>query len=92
MAFTQSGGNSFISRLTEITEANLANEQFGVSDLAREMGMSRSNLHRKIKSATGKSISKYICQVRLEKAVELLNKYQTEHESVKKWLEENGVL
>lgn len=29
----------FIEKLAEITEANLSNEHFGVSELAREMGM-----------------------------------------------------
>ena len=62
----------FINRLTEITEANMTNEQFGVNELAREMGMSRSNLHRKVKSLTGGSVSKFICRVRLEGAKELL--------------------
>lgn len=33
---------TFLIRLTQITEANLNNTQFGVSQLAREMGMSRS--------------------------------------------------
>ena len=56
MAFTKSGEEVFLNRLTEITEENLSNEQFGVSELAREMGMSRSNLHRKVKSATKTSV------------------------------------
>ena len=72
MSFTQSMENEFIDRLTRIIEANLSNEQFGVSDLAREIGMSRSNLHRKVKSVAGVSISKFIRQVRLEKARKLL--------------------
>ncbi len=72
MAFTQSGGEDFLNRLTEITEENLTNERFGVSELAREMGMSRSNLHRKVKSATKTSVSQFIRQVRLNQAMELL--------------------
>ncbi len=34
----------FIKRLTDIVEENLENEAFGIEDLAREMGMSHSNL------------------------------------------------
>jgi AraC-like DNA-binding protein/tetratricopeptide (TPR) repeat protein len=62
----------FLARLTAITEANLTNAQFGVSELAREMGMSRSNLHLRVKRLTKKSVSQFINQVRLEKAMEIL--------------------
>ena len=41
--------NDFLIRITNIIEENISNEQFGVSELAREIGMSRSNLLRKIK-------------------------------------------
>jgi AraC-like DNA-binding protein len=72
MSLRQSGENEFLNRLTAITEANLTNVKFGVSDLAREMGMSRSNLHRKLKSASGLSISQFMRKVRLERAMEML--------------------
>ena len=62
----------FLSRVTEITETNLHNEQFGVSELAREMGMSRTTLHRKIILIAKKSVSQFICEVRLKKALEHL--------------------
>lgn len=64
--------NEFLEKLTEITEINLADEQFGVSELAREVSMSRSNLHRKVKAITGKSVSRFIQNVRLNKAMTLL--------------------
>lgn len=63
---------SFLNRLTEITEANLTNDQFGVSILAREMAMSRSHLHRRIKAITNQSISYFIRTVRLKKAMQIL--------------------
>jgi len=62
----------FLKKLTEIVEANLGNEQFGVSELAREMGMSRSNLHRKVKAVENTSVSQLIRKIRLRKALELL--------------------
>ncbi len=64
----------FMKKLTEITEANLQNENFGVSELAREMGMSRGNLHKKIASVAKISASQFICQMRLKHAFELLRK------------------
>lgn len=62
----------FLQRATEITEANLQNEQFGVNELAEKLGMSRATLHRKIKLNTKKSVSQFICQIRLKKALGLL--------------------
>ena len=62
----------FIKRLTDIVEANLENETFGPEDLAREMGMSHSNLHRKLKSVSNQTISQFIREIRLKKAKELL--------------------
>ena len=64
--------HEFIAQLAAITEANLTNNQFGVSDLAKEMGMSRSNLHRRLKVSTIHSVSQFICKIRLEKAMEML--------------------
>jgi TolB-like protein/AraC-like DNA-binding protein/Tfp pilus assembly protein PilF len=62
----------FLDKITEIVEDNISNEQFGVSELARDIGMSRSNLLRKIKKLTNLSVSQYISQIRLKKAMELL--------------------
>lgn len=50
----------------------MSNEQFGVSELAELMNMSRSNLLRKIKKHTQLSASQFIRQVRLQKGMELV--------------------
>ncbi|MDR8392885.1 helix-turn-helix domain-containing protein [Aliifodinibius sp. S!AR15-10] len=63
---------AFIQKLTEIVEQNLDNEQFGVEDLASGAGVSRSQLHRKLKKLTGQSSSQFIREIRLEHAMELL--------------------
>ena len=65
-------GQEFLERLTVITETNITNAQFGVSELAREMGMSRSNLHLRVKKVARTSVSQFINQVRLKKALKLL--------------------
>ncbi len=67
----------FVHRLNEITEANMHNDQFGVSKLSQEMGMSRSNLHRKVKKIFNSSISQFICHTRLNKAIEILKKNES---------------
>ena len=66
--------NDFLSQLTVIVDKNISNEQFGVSELADEMNMSRSNLLRKVKKQTKLSVSQLISQVRLKRAMELLRK------------------
>jgi len=62
----------FIKKLTDIVEANLANENFGVKDLIREMNISHSSLHRKLKSISNQTISQFIREIRLKKSKELL--------------------
>lgn len=64
--------NDFLNRITEIIEKNISDEKFGVSELAREVGMSRSNLLRKVKTLTKLSVSLFIRQVRLKSAMEML--------------------
>lgn len=66
--------HQFLKRATEITEANLQNEQFGVSELASAMRVSRSHIHRQLKTLTSQSVSQFIRNVRLEKAMEMLSK------------------
>lgn len=58
--------------LNATIEANMANEQFGVSELAEQMNMSRSNLLRKVKKETELSVSQLISQARLARGMELL--------------------
>ncbi len=64
--------NEFLKRLTEVLEANISEEQFGVSELAGAMNMSRSNLLRKVRKFTNLSASQFIRQVRLKKGMEIL--------------------
>ena len=52
----------FMNRITAIIETNLDNEKFGVAELAKELGMSRSNLHRKVKAITKITVVKFISQ------------------------------
>jgi len=61
-----------LQRLKEVVLAELQNDQFGVENLAEQVGMSRSHLHRKLKTLRGKSISVFIRKIRLEEAMKLL--------------------
>lgn len=64
--------SEFLKKLEEAVEVHLSEESFGVSELAGEMDMSRSNLLRKVKKLAKLSVSQYIRQVRLKKAMEML--------------------
>ncbi|GIL22110.1 MAG: hypothetical protein BroJett042_06230 [Bacteroidota bacterium] len=62
----------FLNQLSAKINEHLANEQFGVSELADALNMSRSNLLRKVKKATNLSVSQLISQARLTKGMKLL--------------------
>ena len=64
--------NDFLEKAIVAIEENLADENFGVSELAEAVSMSRSNLLRKVKKITDLSVSQLIRQVRLKRAKELL--------------------
>ena len=72
MKSANESGNEFLKKLTDIVNENLTNKQFGVSMLAKEMGMSRANLHRKVNAIAKISVSQFIRQERLKRAKKLL--------------------
>lgn len=62
----------FLNELNDVIAKNLANEQFGVTELAETMNMSRSNLLRKVKKSTNLPVNQLIREARLKRAMELL--------------------
>jgi len=62
----------FLEDLKVAIESNLDNEQFGVEELGREMAMSRSQVHRKLKALTDQSATTFIRNYRLHRAADLL--------------------
>ena len=65
---------SFLQSLKDFVNSNLDNEQFGAEDISREIGLSRSQVHRKLQKINGKSITQFIRETRLDVALELLKK------------------
>ncbi|GJM34961.1 MAG: hybrid sensor histidine kinase/response regulator [Saprospiraceae bacterium] len=65
--------NYFLNKLNAIIEKNIENEYFTVDFLAKEMGFSRSQLHRKLKQISNHSASEYITTVKIRKATTLLS-------------------
>ena len=64
--------NSFIIKINSIIENNLLNEEFNIETLAKEVFMSRMQLHRKLKALANRSASNYIRNYRLYKARPML--------------------
>ncbi|WP_448700593.1 two-component regulator propeller domain-containing protein [Mucilaginibacter sp. AW1-3] len=62
----------FLEKCIEVVEKHLTDQNFNTNSLASEIGMSRSNLFRKVKSLSGHSINSFIRYIRLRKAAELL--------------------
>ena len=64
----------FLEKVHDAIENNLGNENFGVEELAREIGISRSHLHRKLILLKGKTASQIIKEFRLNRAMDMLQK------------------
>lgn len=66
----------FLNRLTDSINALLFKTSFNIDNLGRHLGMSRSQLYRKIKELTGNSATSHIQELRMQKAFQLIrNKY-----------------
>jgi signal transduction histidine kinase/AraC-like DNA-binding protein len=62
----------FLDQVLRIVEENLGCEDFGVQELTKAIGVSRSVLYRKIKQQTGLNLVEFINMVRLKKAAQIL--------------------
>ncbi|WP_425236529.1 helix-turn-helix domain-containing protein [Ulvibacterium sp.] len=69
---TEGADRFFTAKLRQIVLDNLKEEQFSVEDLSAEYGLSRSQLHKKLKKSIGKSVSQFIREVRLDEGLKLL--------------------
>lgn len=64
--------NEFIAHINRLVNSNLDNSEFSVADITRELGISRSLLHIKMKTFFNASMTDYIKQCRMNRACELL--------------------
>lgn len=67
----------FLLRAAQCVEAKLKDTEFNAQDFATAMGISRSGLHRKLQTLTGKSATQFIRYIRLKHAEKLLREGQT---------------
>ena len=67
------GNNELLmERIMKAINQNLGDSDFNVDRLSQEVGISRAQLHRKMKEMTGISPSEFIRNIRLEQAARLL--------------------
>jgi len=62
----------FLNRLREMIDLHLAEEEYSVVELSRDMAMSRMQLHRKLKALTDTPTSLYIRSIRLDRGRQML--------------------
>jgi signal transduction histidine kinase/ligand-binding sensor domain-containing protein/DNA-binding response OmpR family regulator len=62
----------FLTRIMVVIEEHLSEENFSIEEFGKDVGMSRSQIHRKLKALTGKSTSIYLRTVRLAKAKQMI--------------------
>jgi len=69
----QSPDERLLERILKVVNDNLSNPELTSEDIAREVGLSRVHLYRKLKELTNQSARNYIRNIRLVKAAELLS-------------------
>ncbi|HTF18548.1 MAG TPA: tetratricopeptide repeat protein [Chryseolinea sp.] len=62
----------FLKSIMDIAERRYSDPDFGVEEFNREIGLSRMQLHRKLKALTDQSTGEFIRHFRLDKARQLL--------------------
>ena len=77
MTEPRSGDQQFLRKLRAVVEANMSKEEFNVDDMAREAHLSRSSIHRKLRILGVRNASRFIREIRLRKAREMLVDGQT---------------
>ena len=72
MSGINSADQAFINMLKEIIYENLENENFSVDELVKSTRMPKSFIHQRLNAITAKSATQFIREVRLQKAMEML--------------------
>ena len=68
----ESSDELFMKRVMAIVNKNISNSEFNISQMVDEVGMSRTQLHRKLKELTGFSASRFMQNIRMQQAMKLL--------------------
>jgi signal transduction histidine kinase/DNA-binding response OmpR family regulator len=64
--------DTFMKKVRKIMEIHISEDEFGIPELCKSIGMSRAQLYRKFSALTNTSVHHFIRKLRLVKAKELL--------------------
>jgi len=64
--------DKFLAKLVAIVEENIADPEFGTVKISREVGVSRTQLYRKMSALTEMTVKEFIRSIRLKRAVQLI--------------------
>ncbi|MDN3204114.1 hybrid sensor histidine kinase/response regulator transcription factor [Algoriphagus sediminis] len=67
--------DAFLKKVRGLIESEMGNEEFGISEICKVLGVSRTQLHRKLKALTNKSTSQVIRTIRMQEAMRLLENF-----------------
>lgn len=70
--YPDSADEKLIQKIIAVVNKEIANSNFGVEELSKNIGVSRSHLYRKIRDITDQSAVEFIRNIRLGKASKLL--------------------
>jgi DNA-binding response OmpR family regulator len=73
---TNTRDKEFMERITAIIEQRITDSQLSVEELSKDLAMSRSNLHKKLKMLSGMGPNELIRLIRLKHAARLLKENQ----------------
>jgi len=66
-----SSDEKLLNRIVKIMSENISNPDFGVEDLGKGVGLSRTHLYRKLKQLTGHTAIEFVRNMRLQRAEQL---------------------
>ncbi len=69
---TASFDQKLVEKIHQVVEDNITNEDFKIDDLAKEIGYSQRQLSRLLNEYTGMSPVKFVLEVRLQRAYQLI--------------------
>lgn len=75
LAFS-SADDQFLKTALELVELNMGNTSYTVEEMSRDIGMSHTQLYRKMKALTGQTINEFIRAIRLKRAAQMLDQHQ----------------
>jgi two-component system, sensor histidine kinase ChiS len=64
----------FMEKLVKVIEDNISNEKYSIEDLSHDVGMSQSQLHRKLKAVVNQTTNHFVRSIKMHRAKELLER------------------